>query len=242
MDLYINIGSIKKRVNLDIAFDLSRPITPGEHSSLAFYAPPIEIKPIQSGSFIGSVDYGSPVNTNIISLNPHGNTTHTETVAHISNIDRNINELSIPPFLSCYLHSAKLTSNDKDRFVDKNSLDGIELFGAQAIIIRSGIGAGPFSGTNPIYLTPELTAFVKELNIKHLLTDLPSVDKEEDGGALVAHKAFWDFPQSVRSDATITELLSFPDELSDGWYALNLQVMNLSNNASPSRPILYPLI
>ena len=116
------------------------------------------------------------------------------------------------------------------------------MLGAQAIIIRTGIGAGPFSGTNPIYLTAELTAFLNELNIEHLLTDLPSVDKEEDGGALEAHKAFWGFPQSVRMGATITELLSFSDELSDGWYALNLQVMNLSNNASPSRPIIYPLI
>ena len=102
MELYVNIGSKKKKVNLHMGSDLSRSIYSGEDSSLAFHAPPVEIKPIKAGSFIGAVAFGSPVNTNIISLNPHGNTTHTETVAHISNINRNINDFAIPQFLSYF--------------------------------------------------------------------------------------------------------------------------------------------
>ncbi len=43
--------------------------------------------------------------------------------------------------------------------------------------------------------------------MKHLLIDLPSVDKENDQGKLLAHKAFWDYNGEQRMDATITEFV-----------------------------------
>jgi arylformamidase len=78
--------------------------------------------------------------------------------------------------------------------------------------------------------------------VKHLLLDLPSVDREEDGGALAAHKAFWQYPESIRMDATITELIYVPNHVGDGLYLLNLQIASFESDASPSKPILYHLL
>ena len=38
-----------------------------------------------------------------------------------------------------------------------------------------------YSGSNPTYFEPEAIALLVNAGIKHLLTDLPSVDREEDG-------------------------------------------------------------
>ena len=74
-----------------------------------------------------------------------------------------------------------------------------------------------------------------------MLLDLPSVDKEIDGGVLAFHHAFWNVPNHPDSSRTITELIYVPNELSDGAYLLELQVSNFENDAAPSRPILYPI-
>ena len=82
----------------------------------------------------------------------------------------------------------------------------------------------------------------RESGIKHILIDLPSVDKEKDNGALLAHKAFWDFNGDQRLDATITEFIYVPDTVEDGLYMIDLQVAPLENDAAPSRPILYKIL
>jgi len=79
------------------------------------------------------------------------------------------------------------------------------------------------------------------VGIEHLLLDLPSVDRESDGGALAAHRAFWRYPDAPRMEATITEFIYVPDAVVDGLYYLNLQVAPFENDASPSRPVLYPI-
>ena len=96
-----------------------------------------------------------------------------------------------------------------------------------------------YAHTNPPYLLEEAAQFLAETNVEHLLIDLPSVDKEKDGGALLAHKAFWNVEQETRSNATITEFIFVPNSVKDGTYFLNLQFASFENDASPSRPVLY---
>ena len=72
-----------------------------------------------------------------------------------------------------------------------------------------------------------------------MLIDLPSVDKEQDGGALAFHHAFWNVPDKPQTNKTITELIYVPNEASDGLYLLELQLSNFTNDAAPSRPLLY---
>ena len=98
-----------------------------------------------------------------------------------------------------------------------------------------------YSGTNPPYIELALAEFLAAENVQHLLLDLPSVDREEDAGQLLAHHAFWRYPSRPRCGATITELIFVPDTIPDGLYLLNLQVISLVLDASPSRPVLYAL-
>jgi len=99
-----------------------------------------------------------------------------------------------------------------------------------------------YSGTNPCYFEPEALAWLNEIGVLHLLTDQPSVDREEDGGLLLAHHAFWGYPHATRLEATITEMAFISDEIGDGDYLLNLMIASFVNDASPSKPVLYPLL
>ena len=81
-----------------------------------------------------------------------------------------------------------------------------------------------------------------EQGVRHFLIDTPSVDREEDGGDLAAHHAFWNYPSAPRLDATITELIFVPEIVKDSIYFLDLQVAALENDASPSKPLLYSVI
>ena len=98
-----------------------------------------------------------------------------------------------------------------------------------------------YSNTNPPFLLESAAEYVANLNIKHLLIDLPSVDREKDEGKLSAHKAFWGLPAQKRNGGTITELIYVPSKVLDGYYLLNLQFVPFQNDASPSRPLLFEL-
>lgn len=80
-----------------------------------------------------------------------------------------------------------------------------------------------------------------ERGVKHILVDLPSVDREVDGGQLEAHHVFWGLPNDPRTGCTITELVYVPQNASDGLYLLHLGVAPFMNDASPCRPVLFPL-
>ncbi len=70
-----------------------------------------------------------------------------------------------------------------------------------------------YSHTNPPYLLEEAARFLFEKEIAHLLIDLPSIDREDDGGDLLAHKAFWDSEGTPRKRATITEFIFVPNTI-----------------------------
>ena len=88
---------------------------------------------------------------------------------------------------------------------------------------------------------PAALAWLADCGYTHLLTDLPSVDREEDGGALSAHHAWWNYPQNPRTNASITELIVVPTAAADGLYLLNLSFAPIESDAAPSRPVIYPL-
>ena len=98
-----------------------------------------------------------------------------------------------------------------------------------------------YSGSNPPYIHHEAIAYLVECGIKHLLIDLPSVDREEDGGKLLAHKAFWQYPDKVRKNCTISELIFVENGIKNGIYLLNIQIASFEIDVSPSKPVLYEL-
>ena len=133
-----------------------------------------------------------------------------------------------------------------DWVVDEESLEGFDLK-VDALIIRTKPNdhskvQRQYSGTNFPYLTISAMQRIVDAGVQHLLIDLPSVDREEDGGALAAHHLFWNVPVEPNFQKTITELIYIPNEIADGMYVLNLQVSNFANDAAPSRPMLFDLV
>lgn len=236
------------RVDWTQALDISLPLQAGPDNPNAFYIPPPEFWPFAMGSFVGQVAAGGACNVNNIRFNPHGNGTHTECVGHISR-----DFVSLQDCLRRFLFTAAVISvvPDKigtDELISLKALQ--EKLGdrrPEALVVRSLPNTAAkkqrqYSGSNPCYFAPEVLAWLSEQGVLHLLTDLPSVDREEDGGLLLAHHAFWCYPHATRYEATITELAFVPDAVLDGDYLLNLMIASFVNDASPSKPILYPLL
>ena len=136
---------------------------------------------------------------------------------------------------------------NKDEVITKHQVEeAIQNKRPEALIIRTlpnneSKKSKQYSNTNPPYLTKECAEYIKEIGIKHLLIDLPSVDKEKDEGRLEAHKAFWNFNGVQRLDTTITEFIYADNQIKDGTYLLNLQIAPFKNDATPSKPIIYKI-
>jgi kynurenine formamidase len=239
-----------KAYNTDLSkpIDISIPLRTGEENVNAWYVPPVKIEPVRMGDWIGDVKQGGSVNFRNITFNPHGNGTHTECVGHISKEGYSINQcLKKFFFMAELITILPEETAEGDKVITKEHImNCLEDKRPEAIIIRtldnhiSKINK-QYSNTNPPYLDHEAAAYIDELGIDHLLIDLPSVDKEVDGGKLSAHHAFWQYPHNTKTQRTITEMIYVPNTIFDGTYLLNLQIASFENDASPSKPVLYQL-
>jgi len=227
-------------------YDISMPFSAQPNAARAWYIDPVKIEPVRLGDWVGSVKAGGSVNFNNIFFNPHAHGTHTECVGHISKEDFSINNNLKQFFCLATLLTVTPQKRDEDLLIDANLFEEIKKAKTEAIVIRtlpntlSKLSTN-YSNSNPPYITSEAMQLLVDFGIKHLLIDLPSVDKEQDGGALAAHHIFWQYPDDTRLDATITEFVFVDNEIPDGVYLLNLQVAPFENDASPSRPLLFPL-
>lgn len=200
----------------------------------------------QSGEFIGSKAQGSSCNLETITFTPHGNGTHTECVGHIANEVYLVNDFVLDIFYNAYLISLPIKSIGDDNIVDFSSFDWKLLQDCKAIIIRTEPNLEDkknkdYSGKNAPFIHHEDMQRVVDAGIEHFLIDLPSVDKEWDGGKLAAHHTFWKYPKNTRTQASITEFIFVPEQVADGLYLLKLNISPFISDAAPSKPTIYPL-
>lgn len=214
----------------------------------AWYVNEPTIEPVRANGYVGSVAEGGSTNFRDITFNPHGNGTHTECLGHITKEVYSINDHLKTFFFDALLISITPIELENGDFVITNEQlkDAIGHQKAQALIIRSLPNSEDklttnYSNTNPPYLQVDCIETLDAMGCVHLLLDLPSVDRESDNGVLAMHHAFWQVPQNPQFHKTITEFIFVPNSVTDGNYILNLQVAPFVNDASPSRPILYPI-
>lgn len=243
----VQFNSRLYEANLQLPIDISIPMHSGNQNPNAFHIPFPRFEPIVVGDFVGSVLQGSGANCENLFINAHGNGTHTECIGHITP-----NRISIHETLDSFFFIAQLLSvqpetlENGDTCIAANVIDHKLLPAIEALVLRTSPNeknklVGNYSGNNPCYLSPNLTKKIADAGISHLLVDLPSVDREEDGGKMLAHRAFWNYPEQPRNHATITELIYVPNEVPDGLYLLNIQIASLQTDASPSKPLLFKL-
>ena len=238
-------------IDLSKPLDISIPLTNTDANPIAWYLEKPIMEPVVFGDWIGKISEGSSTNFNNISFNPHGHGTHTECLGHITKEFYSINTCLKQFFFFAKLISVQPELQHDDLVISKiqieNALNGSS---PEALVIRTAPNnsdklSKKYSNTNPPYLSEDAAIFIRENGIQHLLIDLPSVDKEEDAGKLLAHKAFWnvknvnELNSDARLDCTITEMIFVPNQILDGSYILNLQIASFENDASPSKPILY---
>lgn len=248
MQIELTYRDQRYRADLSQPIDIAIPLREGLETVNCFYAPPMETSPVVAGDFIGSTAQGGVVNFLNVKINPHGNGTHTECVGHIAKEPYAINQsLKNFHFFAKILSIYPQKTVSDDRVILQNQLlEALDGDVPEAVIIRTMPNdelklRTNYSGSNPPYIHHEAIEFLVEQGVQHLLVDLPSVDREEDGGKLLAHRAFWRYPDNVRKNCTISELIYVPNFVKDGVYLLNLQIASFEIDVSPSKPVLYKL-
>jgi arylformamidase len=233
-----------------------------------FGAPRAHAAALVDGGFVGDVRRGGTVNCEVLSFVPHCNGTHTECVGHVTT-DR----VAVHEVLKGGLHVARLISvrpetlaesgesRDPEASPDERVISARVLYEAlgrtpghsAALVVRTLPNdltklSRRYEGAAPApYLTREAADVIVAAGVRHLVVDVPSLDRAHDGGRLVAHRTYWGLPaggkrlnEATRRDCTITELAWIAPTVRDGWYLMSLQIPALMTDAVPSRPLLYP--
>lgn len=250
MKITLEIGTKRYNADLSKPIDISIPLISGSSGPKCFYAPDYIIEPVVAGNFIGSTESGSPVNFKNHFINPHGNGTHTECVGHITIAPFTIHEcLKEFHFASKVITVKPETLPNGDMVINKQMIQSAlgDKEQVTTLIIRTLPNdvtklSFDYSGTNPPYFEVEAIRYIREVGISHLITDLPSLDREIDGGALSAHKAFWGVPDEIDPYMTVTEMVFVDDYVKDGLYLCNIQIASIMSDASPSKVVLFELL
>lgn len=232
-------------IDTEKGLDISLPLSNDTQNPRAWYVETPVFEPVRANGFVGSVAEGGSVNFRNIFFNPHGHGTHTECLGHITKEFHSVNKSLTSYFFTAKLITIEPEKIGEDFIIQKAQLE--QILGdnsCEALIIRTLPNAEEkkhlnYSASNPPYIALDAIEIFNQTKIKHLLIDLPSVDREEDGGVLAFHHAFWQVPENPQYDKTITEFIYVNDSIQDGDYILNLQTAPFENDASPSRPVLF---
>jgi kynurenine formamidase len=250
LQLQLLHNNITYTVDTLLPINIAIPLQSGAGNPNCFYAAAPSFVPVKTDTFIGDTQQGGVVNFFDVQYNPHGNGTHTECVGHIATERYSINDCLKESLVIAQLITITPEQNGTDKVICKQQIENANIQnGCSALIIRTLPNVDSklhknYSGQNPPYIAADAMQSIVEAGIEHLIVDLPSVDREEDDGVLAAHHIFWNYNtgiNSVRKYATITEMAYIPNQVADGLYLLNIQVMPIQLDASSSRLILYKI-
>jgi arylformamidase len=236
--------------------DLSIPLRFNGPQPNAYGVEAASSEPVQAGSLMGDTRQGGSVNFERYTFIPHCNGTHTECVGHIADERISVRECLQDVLMPAILITSKPEGKDDDLVLSWDSLSNLKPPATAggtdiAIIVRtlpnddSKLTAEYGEQNIPPYFAADAMEYIVECGFKHLLVDMPSIDRIFDDGNLVNHRIFWNVePRSreinskTRINSTITEMIYVPTEVEDGEYLLNLQIAPFESDCAPSRPIL----
>jgi kynurenine formamidase len=224
-------------------------------------------KPCVAGSLVGDTRRGGSCNFEQYKFIPHCNGTHTECVGHLTRERISIHDSLKDAFIPATLvsiepenalesgESYSISLSETDELITRKAIENaLQKVGNAALIIRTlpndeSKKTRAYLENIPPFFSTEAMRFMVEKGVRHLLVDLPSIDRTFDEGKLSNHRIFWNVEQGSFEitqagfiNNTITELIFVPNEVEDGNYLLNLQIAPFVADASPSRPVLFKLI
>lgn len=268
MKLTLTIADIRYRVllpgqpvSIPLQFNGPQPNT---------YGVPRAVSAAYEGDgWVGDTRRGGSCNFETYAFIPHCNGTHTEGIGHISKerigIDNELSQALIPAVIVSIPPEAAHTCGETydpdfttvDQVITRHALeDALALVPhafSQALLIRTTPNSlekclADYTQTSPAFFTREAMIYLVQRGVRHLLVDIPSLDRMHDEGKLTAHHIWFGMPAGshdpgdpTRRGTTITEMIFIPDTVPDGICLLNLQIAPFVSDAAPSRPWIFSL-
>ena len=245
------------------------PIDPHGEQAAFFIDKPARARPLRSGDYVGDIHQGGSCNAEVIELAPHCHGTHTECIGHIHPQRHTVQQTIytgpvLARLVSCTGTRAAQSAENYPVLLQADELmmtrrelqeiiQDFQPMGIEALLIRTRPN-GPDKlsrdySSMPSYpvLSSEAMHWLSVQPLKHLLLDTPSLDRGDDQGRMANHHTWWGLDATVpenNTDATrrsVTEMIYVPDSIADGLYWLHIELSPLVSDATPSRPVLYPV-
>ena len=255
---------MKIDLNQLTVIDISIPLRFNDTQPNAYGVARASSEPVRAGSLVGDTRQGGSVNFETYTFIPHCNGTHTECVGHITDARISVRECLQDVIVSALLVTVEPERDESDsvitsgRLLDKGVTPQTALQAGTpavqsgtALIVRttpngdSKLAAQYGEANIPPYFTADAIEYIVQCGFKHLLVDMPSIDRLFDDGKLTNHRIFWNVEAESRKvnaetriHSTITEMVYVPNEIEDGEYLLNLQIAPFESDCAPSRPVL----
>ena len=261
MNVEYKIKNKSYLINFSEFNDLSIPINFNGQQPNTYNVEIASSSPYKDDNFIGDTRKGGPCNFETYKITPHCNGTHTECIGHITNQRISIKDSLDDVFFKSTLISVTPTKNKESYIPSLNSddlvitrqmlhekLNDISNLFLEGLIIRTLPNSKQKLSQNYMQITPpfftiEAMQYIRDIGVKHLLVDVPSVDRLFDDGHLSCHNIFWNTKEkkynSATKNYTITEMIYVDNKIEDGLYLLNLQIPSFVSDAAPSRPIIF---
>lgn len=249
------------------SIDISIPLEFNGAQPNAFDVESATSNPYETENLIGDTRRGGSCNFEQITFIPHCNGTHTEAVGHITDERISVRDCLTDVFILSALitiepekaketietYAVELDENDCliTRKAIENALKNLKNPKSEGLIIRTlpndeSKKTRAYMEHPPPFFSTEAMKFIVKREVKHLLVDVPSIDRTFDEGKLSNHRIFWNVvpdsfelsEKSLRRN-TITEMIFVPNSVEDGAYFLNLQIAAFASDAAPSRPMLF---
>jgi len=251
---------------LQLAVDFARgrsiamPLDPHGAQPAFFTTRPANARPLQVGDFIGDMRRGGSCNAETVEFTPHCHGTHTECLGHVTRECQVVQETIYAAPVLARLVSLRpgpgSNRGDPPRF-SRAALEAVladlRVPPVEALVVRTlpndparMVRAYLDAPDYPIF-GPQAMDWLSAQPLKHLLVDMPSLDIPRDEGKLANYRAWWGLdgrpapPGFDPGRRSVTEMVFVPDELADGLYWLHLELAPLVGEATPSRPMLYPV-
>lgn len=265
MNITAEIGGKIYKFDASKEIDISIPVCFDKKKFKAFGAEDAYSRYYGDKDFTISVESGAGCNCPVFTFSAHLHGTHTECVGHISKQKYIMQDVcNFSPFIIAHVISLTPENakdcgenympdfEDGDMVITRKMLQQKIAGKTDTLIIRTLPNDNEkltrdYDDNPPAFFTNEAMQYICELDVQHLLVDMPSVDRLQDEGKLSNHHIYWNVEQGTNdvqepSSKSITEFIYVPENVKDDTYILTINTGNIRSDAAPSRPVIYEVL